>query len=327
MVGMRHLVLMFLLTLAACRTGDGAPDAGPATAGPPEASVQRLTLSGPLAPPEAEISGLAWHGDDLVLLPQYPSRVGDAVYTVSRSAIDAAIDGSSPTLVPRAVHLIAPGLDGLEGFEGYEAIAFDGDTAWVTVECAASGGMVGWLVRGLMADGNLVLDPATRQRLDPLAALPNMAFEAVIVTPQGPLSFYEANGVAASPRALRPGSEPEPVPRIPFRVTDATDVRDGRFWMINYFWPGDDKLAAPDPIAMKYGKGKTHARSATVERLVEFAVGPPIAYSARPPIDLELGDEPRNWEGIARHRDGFLLVTDKHPETILGFVRAPNATE
>ena len=42
----------------------------------------------------------------------------------------------------------------------------------------------------------------------------------------------------------------------------------------------------------------------------------------QPPIQLQLlPDDLRNWEGIVRLDDrGFLIVTDKFPETILGFV-------
>lgn len=323
---MRILLLPLLIALACCRTGDSTPDpTTPAGAGPAEAKVKVLTLTGPLADPDAEVSGLAWHGAELVLLPQYPDRVGDSVYTVSRSALDAAIDGSEPALKPRPVPLIAPGMEGLDGFQGYEAIAFDGDTAWVTIECELSRSMLGWLVKGTMADGKLVLDPATRTRLVPLAPIGNMAFEAVVVTPEGPVAFYEANGVASSPEGIRPGRESLVLPRIPFRVTDATDVQDGKFWVINYFWPENDKIATPDTIAARHGQGASHARSEVVERLVELELGAAVSYTDTPPIQLELGDEPRNWEGIARHRDGFVIVTDKFPTTIIGFVRPPTA--
>ena len=60
-----------------------------------------------------------------------------------------------------------------------------------------------------------------------------------------------------------------------------------------------------------------------VARLLEFELTETgIELADRPPIQLELHPlELRNWEGIVRLEDrGFLLVTDKFPETILGFV-------
>jgi hypothetical protein len=98
--------------------------------------------------------------------------------------------------------------------------------------------------------------------------------------------------------------------------------------VINYFYPGDEDLKSTlDPIAEEFGQGLTHSGSEIVERLVEFQYRPEgIEFSGSAPIQLQRrGDgEARNWEGIARLDDlGFLLVTDEHPETILGFVGYP----
>ena len=115
-------------------------------------------------------------------------------------------------------------------------------------------------------------------------------------------------------------------PNIEYRITDATRIdQNGRFWAINYFWPGDKKRLKPaaDPIAETSGKGKTHQSSDVVERLIEFEIKDEIInFSDHEPIQLELDkDAPRNWEGIVRIDDkGFLIATDKHPKMILGFV-------
>jgi hypothetical protein len=113
-------------------------------------------------------------------------------------------------------------------------------------------------------------------------------------------------------------------------VTDATAVDgNGRFWVINYLYPGDiTKLnIAQDGIAAQFGMGATHAASQTVERLIELQlITDGITLTDTPPIQLELlpDDEARNWEGIVRLDDaGFILATDKFPETILGFVERP----
>jgi hypothetical protein len=50
-----------------------------------------------------------------------------------------------------------------------------------------------------------------------------------------------------------------------------------------------------------------------------------ISSTSRAPIQLELREDgrARNWEGLVRlDQRGFLLMTDKYPETILGFVPA-----
>jgi hypothetical protein len=50
-----------------------------------------------------------------------------------------------------------------------------------------------------------------------------------------------------------------------------------------------------------------------------------IFLSAQVPIYLKLmPDNSRNWEGIARFEDGFLIATDTFPETIFAFVKPKN---
>ena len=145
--------------------------------------------------------------------------------------------------------------------------------------------------------------------------------------------IYEANGLFFQESVKQPvislldfSSTTIHFPNIEYRITDATRIdQNGRFWAINYFWPGDKKRLKPasDPIAATYENGKTHQNSDVVERLIEFEIKDKIIkFSDHVPIQLELEkDAPRNWEGIVRIDDkGFLIATDKHPKMILGFV-------
>jgi hypothetical protein len=102
----------------------------------------------------------------------------------------------------------------------------------------------------------------------------------------------------------------------------------GRFWVMNYNFPGTQKhyQPAPDPFMARYGTGPTHAQKPQVERLIELQVtAAGIVLTERPPLQLQLANEAaRNWEGLVRLDDrGFLLVTDKFPGTLLGFVPMP----
>ena len=284
---------------------------------------------------------MAWYGDTLILLPQYPSRLSDqgdgAVFALAREDILAFLDGEgSSVLEPVPVLLEAPDLaQQIQGFEGYEAIVFDGDRVFATIEAGRGGSTMGYLVTGTMAPDRsaLRLDPSTLTEIEPQADLSNMTDETLLVAGDRLVTIYEANGPAvnAVPVAHLFDSTLAPVGTIPFpsieyRITDATALDAAlRFWAINYFWPGDTKLKPGlDLIAASFGEGPTHARFTTVERLVEFqydAKG--ISLTGAPPLQLKLidDDRARNWEGIVRLDDrGFLLVTDKHPETILGFV-------
>ena len=47
-----------------------------------------------------------------------------------------------------------------------------------------------------------------------------------------------------------------------------------------------------------------------------------ITRTTADPIQLELNQESRNWEGLVRlDRTGFLVIVDEYPRTILAFVK------
>ena len=116
---------------------------------------------------------------------------------------------------------------------------------------------------------------------------------------------------------------------LEYRITDATRADEqGRFWVINYFFPGDTKIAAQmDPIKLKYGIPPAQNQSEIVERLVQFTWRENrIVLANVPPIYLQLLPDgtARNWEGLAQLDErGFLLVTDQYPQTLFGFARFP----
>ena len=285
---------------------------------------------------------MAWYGNFLVLLPQYPDRFGPGdgvLFVLDRAEIEAFVDGTTAgPLTPRPLLLDAPGLRAsFPGYQGLEAIAFDGDTVYVTIETKPTSEMMGWIVRGRVEPDLSVLrvDVGSALAIPPQADMNNMTDEAIVLVGSGDaatlLTIYEANGrlINTQPVAHRFAAdltplEPLPFPSVEYRITDATPAdEEGRFWAINYFYPGDVKL--------KPGRRESLLRLLVqslpqVERLVEFRVTDDgVRFADSPPVYLELlADDARNWEGIARLGErGFLLVTDYHPRTILAFVARP----
>ncbi len=326
-------------TPTASPTATIAPTASHFTA--PEVPVTLLPLTAPASKSSAEFSGMAWYGDYLILLPQYPNfstTTGDGVlFAIPKADILAFLDGTrTEPLDPIAVPLIAPDVRlSAHGFEGYEAIAFRGDEVFLTIEGSPNRKMTGYLVRGSIAPdlSAITLDVNSLQPIEPQAKISNFSDETIIITDDSVLTLYEANGanVNPSPVAHVFGTDGTlqktiPFPNIEYRITDATTLdADGNFWAINYLYPGDIKKVHPaaDPLVAQFGQGKTHAVSDGVERLVKFHYQPDgITLTDTAPIQLQLlSDDLRNWEGIVRLDDrGFLLATDKFPETLLGFV-------
>jgi hypothetical protein len=342
----RGVVAFALVALATC--APQAPErAPPAPSRPPpsargpaaEVAIEPIALAPPLNTKRAELSGLAWDGNTLLLLPQYPENFGDgALFALPKAALERWLGGDhSAPLDATPLAFEASGLvDKVEGYQGYEELIVAGDVAYLSVEGKGSDGrMHGYVVRATIdrARAKVHVDVDTLVKLECPTTHDNIGYEALTTFRGDVIAFYEANGpsVVARPCAYRidiPGHSATALTLfpLPYRITGATPTdAAGRFWVTNVFWPGEPWLRdGDDPIARRFGKGPTHARFDGVERLVELRVDAAgVVNTDTPPVSLALRDDGRirNWEGIARFDDrGFLLVSDEHPSTILAFV-------
>lgn len=308
----------------------------------PEYGVREIPLPGPAALPQAEISGLTWYNDHLILLPQYPDfQTGDGdgvLFAISRQSLLEVVSNYKESSVEIREIIIQMGYfrENIPGFEGFEAIGFYGDVVFLTME-AEPDIATGYLVRGRISPDlkEIILDTTRVTPIPPQAAIPNASDETLLVTPEYIITIYEGNGNLINPSArahlfshdLKP-LETVPFPPLEYRVTDATRLEaDGNFWVINYFWPGDRETYQPDvdEIFRNYLPGETHLRQKHVERLVQLNfTGKDIVLADQDPVQLLLTEDARNWEGLVKFADlGFLIVTDKFPRTILGFIPWP----
>lgn len=311
-----------------------------------EVAPQPIALSAPLDQKSIEISGLAWQSDTLVVLPQYPSRMAPEgmrqLYGLPRDAlVQALADTTAAPITPTPIQLTIDGLTSdADVHQGFEAIAFAGRRAYLLMERAQpGGGMDGLLFPGTAASRRqgVTVEAPDAQRLPAQAVLRNMSYEALTAVGDTVLALFEANGarVNPQPRAHRFDAAGQPAGTVPFptleyRLTDATAAdAGGRFWVMNYFYPGERDILqpAPDSLALRFGQGRTHRTTEVVERLVEYRYTPTgIRRTKAPPIQLVLGSETgRNWEGLARFDGGFLLATDRFPTTLLAYVPVPDA--
>jgi hypothetical protein len=337
-----------LLTLGGCGCGCRPDRKGaatdPATPLPVEVEVVSIPLRGDLTDPQAEISGLAWFGDFLVLLPQYPNRFAHArpgshgtLFAIAEDEILAVLDGrSTEPILPRPVALIAPGLaESVDGYNGLEAICFLDDRVFITIESRSEDGMQGYLLGGVVSPGLETVELEV-DRMVPIPVqvdIGNMAEESLLLADGRVVTIHEANGVNVNPEPVAHLFDPDlghagsvSMPNVEYRVTDATALDDrNRFWVINYFYPPELAKLKPahDLWSEQFGKGASHSECPTVERLLEFRyTDEGVRRTRTPPLQLRLlGTEIcRNWEGLVRLQDrGFLLATDKYPETLLGF--------
>jgi len=312
---------------------------------PDEIPVQVIQLNGPAAQADAELSGLTWYGDTLILMPENPNLYATAdaagmFFALSKAEVLAYLDASDPTpLTPTPIPLIAPDIPAtIPGFDGFEAITFVGDRVFLTVEIWLPEEMRGEIVSGTVAPdlSAITLDLDHTVELLPQTDITNLSYESLLPVGDQLVAIYEANGAGVNPQPYAYEVDQAltqtatiPFPNIDYRITDATPPdENGVFWAINYFFPADTELyTAHDPLAETYGQGATHRLMPGVERLVAFQVGEEgITRVEQPPIQLLLTTPlSRNWEGIARLDErGFLLVTDRWPVTTFAFVPVEN---
>lgn len=337
----RYLVVMLLLAAMIVSVPLSLAQGSPG-----EVSVVPIALDGPAAERDAEFSSLAWYGDTLFLMAENPNiyaTEGNAgmFYKLAKddllAYLVAAAYGLEPApLTPVTVPVIAPDIAAtVPGFDGFEAVAFVDDAIYLMIEAEAPDGtMRGYLVKGTVEGdlASITLDLDNRVEIMPQTDYGNMSYESLFVAGDRLVTFYEINGagVNAEPAAYVYDFDLQqtgdiPFPTIEYRVTDATPPdENGVFWAINYLFPGEDFLLTDaDPLVEQFGEGDTHGQFPHVERLVELQYSPDaITLTGTAPVQLALPDEnARNWEGITRLDDlGFLLVTDKYPQTILAFV-------
>ncbi len=298
-----------------------------------------ILLTGEATEQSLEMSGLAWYNDYLILMPQYVNESKPRFYYLKKSTINDWLNGNKEKpLNPSKIDIIMPDyFNSIKGYQGFEAICFIGNKAYLIIETKNNNLMKSFIVKGSMDIKNktLIIDPEKKVEILLPVNIKNMGYESILKYKYRLMVLFEANGinVNSDPKASFYNSSLKQkghisFPNIEYRITDATELDDqGRFWAINFFWPGEKKRLNPgkDLVLNNTVKGETHQEFEHVERLVEFKIDGKNIYKTNSlPIQLKLNQNSRNWEGVVRMENkGFLMIVDEHPRTILAFIKKP----
>ena len=306
-----------------------------------EQTVERtptlLKIGGPMKNSDEEVSGMDWYNDNLILLPE---NLNGYVFAIKKAELESRINGNDTTTIfPEQIKLNTPNYKELvPGFDSFEAIAFRGYEVYLTIEIKFADSMSCLLARGHIDEKTLEITVPEQNLtvIDVPTYVDNMSYESLVIDKDRVIALFEANGdsLIKSPYALSINSSGNDVIKYPlssinYRIADATRVdKNNRFWVINYFFPGDRKVLKPsnDILASKYGNGPSHSRSDRVERLIEYEIkNGKVSLTKSAPIEIELEGEKtsRKWEALARYgNEGFLIATDKYPKphTLLAFL-------
>lgn len=293
-------------------------------------------LSGEAGNKKLEMSGLTWAGETLLLMPQYPNLDEPILYGVHNSVIKDRINNPQIPINSEEYSMQLNNLvDLVPGFQGFEAVCYVRGKLYFLIEAEVNRSMSSYLVSSIINKKEKTINFLTEKliKIDVPSKIHNMAFESLLYTRKSLWALFESNGLKANPEPtintfsleLKPKTK-FTFPNVEYRITDFTAVdKNGRFWAINYFWPGYRKYISPedDIYVQKYGKGETHQKYEHVERLLEFQITDRgVIRSDKRPVEIELEkNNPRNWEGLVKLDDlGFLIISDEHPETIFAFI-------
>ena len=207
-----------------------------------EAKVQEIKLSGLITDKKQEISGMDWYQDRLFLLPE---NMGGFLFSISKGEILNAIkSGKKLPITPKKTRFKTPDYSSLiKGFDGFEAIAFNGNKVYITIEAEHNGEMVSYFTWGKIDSKSLevVINEKDLQAIKTPIQLNNISFESIIINDKDIVMIYEANGsnLRKSPTQTVFSPKSKSIsqinfPNIEYRITDATRIdNDGRFWAIN----------------------------------------------------------------------------------------------
>ena len=317
------ITLIFFVLLTACEEKNvNLPD-----------NVLRISLAGDLAERELEASGLAWYKNYLVILPQYPHKWDDnfdgAVFFIPKKRIENFVNGKNRNpIFGEKISFVAEGLDeiGKSKGSGYEAITFVGDTVFVSIESLVGDEASDFIVRGLIDFPNkkIILDANSKREVKSQTGIFNMGEETILTYRNNVFTIHEANGANVNPNPMITKlsfnlKEEERIKfqNIDYRITDATAVDSlGKFYVTNYYYPGEYKKLKPNL--------SDEEKPFAVEQILQLhIIEDKVVRTLQPPLVISKGEDKkgRNWEGIVKFNNGFLLITDMFPQTILGFVK------
>lgn len=309
-----------------------------------ESDVLRIPLLGEAAKRKSEISGLCWYEDELILLPQYPNSFeGDLgkIFFIKKENLENIISGKDNSAILPDFYTID--LENLENLftlgSGFESITIFNNTAYFTIESMNDGITETILISGEINKDNksIKLDKNSIIKDPTDIFIHNISDESILFHNNRIIPVYEVFGknVNKNPKVSIFDTNLKFIkkidfPSVEYRITDLTSTDyNGNFWAINYLYPGDlNKLKPTEDILInKFGIGFSHKNEKPIERLIQFNIkNDKISLANQAPIYIKLMmGESRNWEGLARYKnEGFLLVTDTFPETILAFIKAKN---
>ena len=108
--------------------------------------IQEIELEGIITNPKQEISGMDWYNDNLFLLPE---NLGGYLFMVTKDEIEKQLSSKKGSIQPKKIIFNTPDYSkSIPGFDGFEAITFNENSVYVSIEADQNDMMVGYIAWG-----------------------------------------------------------------------------------------------------------------------------------------------------------------------------------
>ncbi len=278
----------------------------------------------------AEFSGMAWAGDYLILLPQYPGEFSlpvrprhgprsGCIFYVKKD--DIKINGSS-SLTLQTIRFEVKNVPGNwdRNYQGYEAIAFNDEDVFLTIEMKKNRS---YLVKGrLERDNNGIptriydVDFEKRKKILKISRKSNSGEEALIFIDGKAIVIHEYSGKGESGNS-------------PFIVRSIDDGRVGKNFSVLILSDRDritDATANDSTFSKFWVISRKDRKNFFINKLRFEIQNDVFVLSTEEEIRILSDGKAHNWEGIVRFsdsiNDGFLVVedTNRNDNGLLWFI-------
>ena len=106
--------------------------------------IQEIKLKGLITDPKQEISGMDWYNNNLFFIPE---NLGGYLFTITKNEIQDQLASMKEIIEPTKTIFNTPNYSKIiPGFDGFEALAFEGDNVYVTIEAGQDYMMASYIV-------------------------------------------------------------------------------------------------------------------------------------------------------------------------------------
>ena len=301
-------------------------------------SISNLSLPPEISYYDNQFSGLYISNGNLFLMSE--SRLQDSaeakLYAISLKDIDHKLADSSFTLPFKKypIYNLEVLRDTMKArgdeYEGLEAIIIHDNMISLSVETTTPSNNC-YLLKGIINDTAVILYPnfllpLSKPITKDSAHIYNAGFEALAIYKQHVyMAFFEFNFfpkgnsvelINNSTFITNKEYLPLSIKRLPFRITDITQVSNNHFTALNYFYKGggNDEIYR---VSQKDSKNDKLIRDSSGYhsycRLVDIKYNPSsFEFTWKPLWELPTAYWSYNWEGIAAYKKGYFIINDKY---------------